>query len=176
MSNLVLTQLLPEEAPNALQKINNILLNYSLSLFNEHFNKIYYGTDNDCYFHSVAILLELSTVEFKCSLLDFITNINNVDVIQSLILKHRSSVSDLIARLSIGGNTCGVYCDIYNELVLKVYLLDVHTHYMLKDPHVEIDYVTKTSDRRTQSTNRVINLLLASVSTGSACFLPLKNI
>ena len=158
------------------QLTNDILLDHSLCLENEHYNILANGTDYDCYFHSLAILLGLSTVEFKVSLLDYVLNSENADTISNLIINHPSdgmSVSTLIIRLSNVVNTCGVYCDFYNALVLKVHLVDVHTHYISGGHY----YKTSTSNPRTpsSSSNRVINLLLASFS-GKSCFFPLRSI
>ena len=158
------------------QVINNILLDQSLCLENEHYNMLVNGTDYDCYFHSLAILLGLSTVEFKNSLREYVLYENSV-TISNIIINHNSdgfSISTLITRLAANSvNTSGVYCDFYNALVLKVFLVDVHTHYISGGHY----YKTSTSNSRTpsSSSSRVINLLLASFS-GESCFFPLRSI
>lgn len=161
------------EIENECQVVNNVLINHSLSLDKEHYNIISKSFDNDCYFHSIAILLKLSTEEIKNSLLQFVTNISNTETIQRLILGHDSSFTTLITRLSIGGNICGVYCDLYNELILKVYLVDIHTYYIIKDRYI---YTIKTSNP--QSSNKVIKLLLLhdGIKGHQGSFFPLKNI
>ena len=159
------------------QLTNDILLDHSLCLENEHYNILANGTDYDCYFHSLAILLGLSTVEFKNSLLDYVFNSENLVTISSLIINHPSggmSVDTLITRLSNSENTYGVYCDFYNALVLKVHLFDVHTHFISGGHY----YKTRTSNSQTPlpwGPNRVINLLLVSFS-GESCFFPLRSI
>lgn len=178
MENLLV---IPEEV-DRLQEVRNILHAKGLWLQYEHYNQIAHGIDNDCYFHSIAILLELSTDQFKDSLLAYVANINNADTISRLTRNHHSSFDALLTRLTIGGNDRGVYCDLYNELVLKVHLVDVQTHYISIHHRTEYSYSTKTSDsitteRLSPSSTRVVNLLLLQDQmTHQASFFPLSLI
>ena len=163
------------EIENECQVVNNVLINHSLSLDKEHYNIISKSFDNDCYFHSIAILLDLSTDQFKDLLLAYVTNISNADTISRLLNNSHSLLDTVLRRLSIGGNTSGIYCELYNELVLKVFLVDIHTHYISIHHHGAM--YSHSQNVSSPSSSRVINLLLLhDLIVNQASFFPLRNI
>ena len=169
-----MVHVIPEEE-NEFQVINDILINHSMLLEEEYYNLIAFNSDyNDCYFDAIAIMLRLETDDVKDLLNEFLLDKSNANTIDRLIIDHHSSRSAIYERLESEGNMSGFDYDLYNELILECFNVNVNTYYILQD-YVRITTI-KTCSPQVDNVV-VINLLLVQDPIGHrATFFPLRNI